>query len=97
MKKIFSHKLFLALIVCILSFSAFAQTKNSIRERTSFNENWLFQKDDPAGAEGVLRYENIKDWVRVVGQRICFDIERRKIGATGGKFGRKCRLHAKRF
>ena len=51
-------------IVCLLSFSASAQTA---RERIAFNENWRFQKNDPAGAEGVLAYPNIKDWVRSTG------------------------------
>lgn len=37
------------------------------RERISFNEDWRFQKDDPKGAEGVLAYEKIKDWVRSTG------------------------------
>ena len=36
-------------------------------ERTNFNENWRFQKDDPKGAEGKLSYEKIKDWVRATG------------------------------
>ncbi|MBX7171031.1 MAG: DUF4982 domain-containing protein [Pyrinomonadaceae bacterium] len=36
-------------------------------ERTNFNENWRFQKDDPKGAEGKLSYEKIKDWIRSTG------------------------------
>jgi beta-galactosidase len=51
-----------ALIICLSAFATFAQ-----RERVSFNENWRFQKDDPQGAEGVLAYPNIKDWVRATG------------------------------
>src|SRR4051794_12143187 len=36
-----------AFLLLALSAVAFAQ---STRERTSFNENWRFQKDDPNGA-----------------------------------------------
>jgi beta-galactosidase len=53
-----------AVAISLLSFAAAAQT---VRERLSFNENWQFQKDDPAGTEGVLAYPNIKDWVRATG------------------------------
>ncbi len=52
------------LLLIALGSVAFAQT---VRERTSFNENWRFQKGDPQGAEGVLDYEKIKDWVRASG------------------------------
>src|SRR5215204_709470 len=60
-KKSFSLAL---LLICLPSFAALAQT---VRERVSFNENWRFQKNDPNGAEGVLAYPNIKDWVRATG------------------------------
>ena len=51
-----------AFIVCLFSLAAFAQ-----RERVSFNENWRFTRNDPAGAEGALSYPKIKDWVRATG------------------------------
>src|SRR5215510_11089338 len=38
------------------------------RERASFNANWRFQKDDPAGAEGRLSYEKIKSAVILTGR-----------------------------
>ncbi|HEX8142417.1 MAG TPA: beta-galactosidase GalB [Pyrinomonadaceae bacterium] len=37
------------------------------RERLSFNAGWRFQKGDPAGAEGQLDYEKIKDWIKTTG------------------------------
>jgi beta-galactosidase len=50
------------------------------RERVSFNDGWLFQKDDPAGIGDKLAYANIKDWVT----------------ATGGEFTKDETLAAKR-
>ena len=64
------------ILMLFCAFAAFAQTKNSPRERNSFNENWLFQKDDPAGAEGVLSYEKIKDWVKATGNEFVSDGEK---------------------
>ena len=59
-----NHRIFFSLFVLLLfAFSLSAQP----RERLLFNENWLFQKDDPKGTEGVLNYEKIKDWVRASG------------------------------
>ena len=49
-----------ALIICSLS-TIYGN------ERTNFNENWRFQKDDPKGTEGKLSYDKIKDWVRSTG------------------------------
>ena len=37
------------------------------RERLSFNADWRFKKDDPAGSEGLLSYQKIKDWVSASG------------------------------
>ncbi|HEX8138087.1 MAG TPA: beta-galactosidase GalB [Pyrinomonadaceae bacterium] len=37
------------------------------RERLSFNSDWRFKKDDPAGTEGALSYEKIKEWVKATG------------------------------
>jgi beta-galactosidase len=39
----------------------------SPRERVSFNAGWRFQKGDPAGAEGQLAYQKIKNWVTATG------------------------------
>lgn len=56
---------FLILFAVIITISA--NTIIAQRERTSFNDNWLFQKDDAKGSEGILSYPNIKDWVRSTG------------------------------
>jgi beta-galactosidase len=44
-----------------------AQSSKSPRERVSLNDDWRFQKGDPAGAEGQLAYEKIKAWVIATG------------------------------
>jgi beta-galactosidase len=38
-----------------------------LRERLSINADWRFRKGDPAGAEGRLAYEKIKEWVTATG------------------------------
>ena len=69
-------RLLILVIIAVFSVTVFAQKTNSVRERNSFNENWLFQKDDPAGAEGVLSYEKIKDWVKATGNEFVSDGEK---------------------
>jgi beta-galactosidase len=56
-------------IVCgfLCSVPAVQSQRPAQRERTSFNAGWLFQKGDPAGAEGILSYEKIKDAVKATG------------------------------
>ena len=52
-------------------------------ERISFNENWRFQKDDPQGAEGILNYEKIKDWIRSTGKDFSYKDFPRPSGNVG--------------
>src|SRR6185369_5095630 len=73
-----------AAVICFLSCSLFAQ---SVRERTSFNENWRFQKDDPKGAEGVLAYQNIKNWVRATGNEFVLTSDAVKSVRPAGNLG----------
>ena len=73
------------LLCCALP--AFAQVNKLPRERTSFNENWLFQKNDPAGAEGVLSYANIKDWVRAAGNEYVLTSNAEKSARPAGNLG----------
>src|SRR5215204_1029669 len=73
---------FAAFVVCLLSFVVSAQ-----RERVSFNENWRFQKDDPSGAEGVLAYPNIKDWVRSTGNEFVLTSNAVKSARPSGNLG----------
>ena len=54
-------------VVLFVLLFAYSATAQSVRERISFNENWIFKKGDPAGSDGVLSYTNIKDWVRPTG------------------------------
>ncbi|MEP7076595.1 MAG: beta-galactosidase GalB [Acidobacteriota bacterium] len=52
------------LAACLFALTALCLSQsNGPRERASFNDGWLFQKDDPLGAEEKLTYQNIKRWV----------------------------------
>ena len=86
MKPFFTHILITFLFICAGSIAANAQSVKSPRERTSFNDNWRFQKDDPKDAEGVLAYEKIKDWVKATGNEFVVDGEKtvRPAGNVGG-------------
>jgi beta-galactosidase len=70
-------------LVCIfLSFnSVIAQSLG----RVSFDEGWLFQKGDPAGAEGKLSYRNIKDWTLPTGNP--FVAESKRLARPEGSIG----------
>src|SRR3954468_2350984 len=46
---------------------ALARTIDAPRERVSLDADWRFQKGDPAGTEGRLAYEKIKNWVTATG------------------------------
>src|ERR1051325_5618540 len=39
----------------------------AIRERISFNDGWLFIRNDPPGVNDSLSYQKIKDWVLPTG------------------------------
>ena len=60
----------LALVAFVLflgpGVTAYGQSRPA-RERESFNADWRFQKDDPAGTEGGLSYEKIKSAVMATG------------------------------
>ena len=56
---------FSALVLMLASASWAAQV--SVRERTSFNTDWRFAKDDPNGVGDRLSYNAIRDWVLVTG------------------------------
>jgi beta-galactosidase len=55
------HFVLAGLFLLILGPLSHGQAVNS--RSVSFNENWRFQKNDPAGVEGVLAYQKIKYWV----------------------------------
>ena len=56
-------------------------------ERTSFNENWRFQKDDPSGAEGKLSYEKTKDWIRATGNEYVLTSDAVRSARPAGNLG----------
>ncbi|HEX3101350.1 MAG TPA: glycoside hydrolase family 2 TIM barrel-domain containing protein, partial [Pyrinomonadaceae bacterium] len=56
-----------ALLACVSW--AYGQDAN----RASFNDNWRFQKDDPASSEGVLAWDKVKDWVAATGNENVID------------------------
>ncbi|HWS89640.1 MAG TPA: beta-galactosidase GalB [Pyrinomonadaceae bacterium] len=59
----------LTLAACgLFLFAGGAAAQGSPRSRVSFNAGWRFQKDDPAGAEGRLSYEKIKESVTATGR-----------------------------
>src|SRR4029077_5269724 len=71
------------LAFCLLLTASPAVTQES--NRISFNAGWLFQKDDPVGAEGKLSYPNIKDWVRPSGNP--FVDESKQVARPRGNIG----------
>jgi beta-galactosidase len=51
-----------ALVVPLL-FAANVRAQTTPRQRTPFNADWRFQKDDPEDAGGKLAYTNLRDWL----------------------------------
>lgn len=49
--------------VLLLSLLLAGCTSLSVRERISINDDWRFQKDDPAEVAGSLDYTKIREWV----------------------------------
>ena len=49
--------------VLLLSLLLAGCTSLSVRERISINDDWRFQKDDPAEVADSLDYTNIREWV----------------------------------
>jgi len=62
--------LMLALGSLSLPLAAFAQTQTQPRSRVLFNDGWLFQKGDPAGAGDTLRYDNVRDLIIPAGDNL---------------------------
>jgi beta-galactosidase len=72
MKPMLNHTFLPRLLITLFPLFLLGQMAHgapisSPRERILFNENWRFEKGDPAGKEGVLAYEKIKDWIRASG------------------------------
>src|SRR5262249_13474668 len=49
-----------------------------VRERLSFNADWLFIKDDPADTGDKLSYTNITDWVNATGNEFSTNAPRQR-------------------
>lgn len=73
--------LLLASYICLAAIAVYAD------EKVSFNDNWRFQKDDPQGAENVLAYEKIKDWVRATGNEYVLTSAAVKSARPAGNLG----------
>src|SRR4051812_799574 len=71
---------------CLL-FALFFGAVIYANERTSFNEGWRFQKNDPVGAEGKLAYDQIKDWVRASGNEFVLTSDAVKAARPAGNLG----------
>jgi beta-galactosidase len=59
-------------LLALLTYLHFMTLDNTavaapLRERLSLNADWRFTKGDPAGTEGELAYEKIKEWVKATG------------------------------
>ncbi len=66
---------------------AFFLTAVCAAQRSSFNDDWRFQKGDPQGAEGVLAYGKIKDWVRSSGNEYVLTSAAVKSARPAGNLG----------
>src|SRR3954462_916480 len=85
MKAAFCNLLFLLLI----SFSSvmFAQTPYGTRDRSSFNDDWLFYKGDAAGATEKLDYTQVKNWLLPSGKRFAINGDQSKLQMPAGNLG----------
>src|SRR6266498_1574380 len=73
-------------LIALLVLTPVANGQNStVRERLSFN--WRFKKDDPAGTEGRLSYEKIKDRVTATGNEFATHPEASKRSRPQGSLG----------
>jgi len=59
------------LFLMVFGSVCFGQAANIRRQ--IFNDGWRFQRNDPAGTEGVLTWDKIKDWVAATGNEYVRD------------------------
>ena len=79
-----------SLLMLPLSFStttAQSVSGDSPRERILFDDNWRFQKDDPAGAVGKLPYSVTKAWMLPTGNSFVSDPAARASRPDGNPAG----------
>ncbi|MFT3746558.1 MAG: beta-galactosidase GalB [Pyrinomonadaceae bacterium] len=60
-------------LVCIMLLGFASASFGQETGRSNFNENWRFQKNDPAGSESVLAWDKVKDWVVATGNEYVVD------------------------
>src|SRR5207244_13154991 len=60
-------------LAAILIAVSWAAAQDAGPRRSSFNDNWQFQKGDPAGSESALAWDTIKDWVAATGNEYVVD------------------------
>jgi beta-galactosidase len=68
-------------------FRAAAGAAVPLRERISLNADWRFQKSDPAGTEGRLAYEKIKDWLTATGNEFVLSSGAKQPSRPAGNLG----------
>jgi beta-galactosidase len=69
----------------VFAIQSHGQTPDS--RRTSFNENWRFQKSDPIGAENDLSWEKLKEWVKATGNKYVLTIDAVQSARPTGNIG----------
>ena len=65
--------LVVAILVTMNLLAIATPAADLVRERLSFNSNWRFTRDDPAGTGDSLSYTNIKPWVIATGNEFVSD------------------------
>ncbi len=73
--------------ISFVTFTAVLFGQSNEPRRTSFNDNWRFQKNDPPGTLDSLAWDKVKDWVAATGNEYAIDGPKpaRPAGDPGGK------------
>src|ERR1041385_1512826 len=79
---------FIVFCLLLLVATSLAQSTGDL-SRSSFNGGWLFEKGDPAEAEGKLSYANIRDWVIPTGNEFVSGLK--KVTRPQGNVGQDVR------
>ena len=70
-----------------IPFSIAASAGDSPRERVSFNDGWLFQRNYPISPKAGLSYEKIKHWVRATANEFVLTSKATKSVRPNGNLG----------
>ncbi|MEQ1603278.1 MAG: beta-galactosidase GalB [Pyrinomonadaceae bacterium] len=74
-------------IIVLLALATVTFAQDPKARRVSFNENWRFQKNDPAGTESDLAWPKIKEWFDATGNEFLADQKTAKAGKPSGSLG----------